>query len=100
MRRERLGWLWVALGGCLVFLYLPIVTVVVMSFNSGRSALNLTGLSLRWYGELFDDGDLGRGAGQLAARGLRRAWSSRPCWAPCSPSAWCGSPGRRRSTRS
>jgi spermidine/putrescine transport system permease protein len=59
MRRERLGWLWVALGGCLVFLYLPIATVVVTSFNSGRSALNLTGLSLRWYGELFDDADLG-----------------------------------------
>ena len=59
MRRERLGWLWVALGGCLVFLYLPIATVVATSFNSGRSALNLTGLSLRWYGELFDDGDLG-----------------------------------------
>jgi spermidine/putrescine transport system permease protein len=59
VRRERLGLLWVALVGCLVFLYVPIGTVVVTSFNSGRSALNLTGLSLRWYGELFEDPDLG-----------------------------------------
>ena len=29
MRRERLGWLWVALGGCPAFLYLPIATLVV-----------------------------------------------------------------------
>ncbi len=59
MRRERLGWLWVALIGCLLFLYVPIATVVVTSFNSGRSALNIQGVSLRWYGELFDDPDLG-----------------------------------------
>jgi spermidine/putrescine transport system permease protein len=60
MRRDRrLGFLWVALIGCLLFLYVPIATVVVTSFNSGRSALNLKGLSLRWYGELFDDPDLG-----------------------------------------
>ncbi len=59
MRRERLGWLWVALVGCGLFLYVPIVVVVVTSFNSGRSALNLKGLSLRWYAELFDDPDLG-----------------------------------------
>ena len=60
MRRARgsagSGSPWAA---ALLFLYLPIATLVVTSFNSGRSALNLTGLSLRWYGELFDDADLG-----------------------------------------
>jgi spermidine/putrescine transport system permease protein len=56
---RNLGVLWVPLMVCLLFLYLPIVTLVVMSFNSGTSALNFKGLSLRWYSELFDDADLG-----------------------------------------
>lgn len=59
-RRHGPGWLWVPLVGCLLFLYAPIAVVVVLSFNSGRSALNLQGFSLRWYPELFSDGDLGR----------------------------------------
>lgn len=58
-RKEGLGFLWVPLVGCLLFLYVPIVMVVVLSFNSGRSALNLKGFSTRWYAELFRDGDLG-----------------------------------------
>lgn len=53
------GLLWIPLLGCFAFLYLPILVVVVLSFNSGRSALNLQGLSLRWYAEVFRDGDLG-----------------------------------------
>lgn len=58
-KRQGLGLLWVPLIGCLLFLYIPIATVVVLSFNSGRSALNLKGFSLRWYPELFSDADLG-----------------------------------------
>ncbi|GAA3217363.1 ABC transporter permease [Nonomuraea helvata] len=38
-----------------VFLYLPIVVLVVMSFNSGRSAYTYEGFSLKWYGELAHD---------------------------------------------
>ena len=38
-----------------VFLYLPIVVLVVMSFNSGKSAYTFDGFSLRWYGELARD---------------------------------------------
>jgi spermidine/putrescine transport system permease protein len=38
-----------------VFLYLPIVVLVVMSFNSGRSAYTFDGFSLKWYGELARD---------------------------------------------
>lgn len=59
MSRHRLGWLWLALVGCLAFLYVPILTVVVMSFNGGRSALNFKEFSFRWYPELFRDADLG-----------------------------------------
>ena len=58
-RIRRLGWLWLPLLLCFSFLYVPIVALVVMSFNSGKSALNFSGLSLRWYPELFRDGDLG-----------------------------------------
>jgi spermidine/putrescine transport system permease protein len=58
-RPHRLGWLWLPLLLCGSFLYVPIVALVVMSFNSGKSALNFSGLSLRWYPELFRDGDLG-----------------------------------------
>lgn len=58
--RAGLGFLWVPLVACFVFLYLPIATVVVMSFNSGRSALNFKGFSLHWYDELLSDADLGQ----------------------------------------
>ena len=43
-RDTGLGWLWLPLGLCFAFLYVPIAAVVVMSFNSGRSALNFKGL--------------------------------------------------------
>ncbi|GAA3099204.1 ABC transporter permease [Streptosporangium carneum] len=35
-----------------VFLYTPIVVLVVMSFNSGKSPYSFTGFSLKWYGKL------------------------------------------------
>ncbi|MEU0567101.1 ABC transporter permease [Nonomuraea sp. NPDC005983] len=38
-----------------VFLYLPIAVLVVMSFNSGKSAYTYEGFSLKWYGELAQD---------------------------------------------
>ena len=57
-RNQRLGWLWLPMVLCFSFLYVPIVALVVMSFNSGSSALNFKGLSLQWYPELFQDGDI------------------------------------------
>ncbi|MBE5776957.1 MAG: ABC transporter permease [Clostridiales bacterium] len=39
----------------LVFLYLPIVVLVVQSFNAGSSRALWEGFSLRWYGELFSN---------------------------------------------
>ncbi len=38
-----------------LFLYLPIVLVVLFSFNAGNHAADLTGFSLRWYGETWRD---------------------------------------------
>lgn len=57
-RHRTVGWLWLPLATCLLFLYVPIGTVVAMSFNSGKSALNFSGFSLRWYAEFFRDTDL------------------------------------------
>ncbi|MFI6299470.1 ABC transporter permease [Nonomuraea sp. NPDC050790] len=53
MRRARL--LHVPFWATIVFLYLPIAVLVVMSFNSGESAYTFEGFSLKWYGELAGD---------------------------------------------
>ena len=37
------------------FLYVPILTVVVLSFNAGMHATDLRGFSARWYGEAWTD---------------------------------------------
>lgn len=37
----------------MMFLYLPIVTLVILSFNEAKSMAVFTGFSLRWYKELF-----------------------------------------------
>ena len=39
----------------LAFIYLPILYVVVFSFNEGKSLTNFTGFSLRWYENMFQD---------------------------------------------
>ena len=43
------------LGLILFFLYVPIVVLIVQSFNAGKSRANWEGFSLHWYGELFQD---------------------------------------------
>ena len=43
---------------CFVFFYLPIVVMMVFSFNSSKSLTNLTGFSLRWYERLINDGSI------------------------------------------
>lgn len=41
-----------------LFLYLPIVVVIWFSFNNSQRSLLWHGFSLRWYYDLFHDGDL------------------------------------------
>ncbi len=38
-----------------LFLFAPIAVLIVFSFNEGRSTVNLSGFSLRWYKNLFSD---------------------------------------------
>ena len=43
------------LGIVLVFLYVPILVLIVQSFNAGKSRAKWEGFSFRWYMELFQD---------------------------------------------
>jgi putrescine transport system permease protein len=47
---------WLSMG--YVFLYLPIVVLVVFSFNSSRQDMVWTGFSTRWYGQLVMDAEI------------------------------------------
>ncbi|MBT0571170.1 ABC transporter permease [Curvibacter sp. CHRR-16] len=50
---KHFGKLWMAL--CYLFLYMPLVFMVVFSFNSTRQDAHFTGFSLRWYEALTRD---------------------------------------------
>ena len=39
----------------LLFLYVPIVVLIVQSLNAGKSRAKWEGFSFRWYQELFND---------------------------------------------
>lgn len=41
-----------------LFLYAPIIIVIVFSFNASNSTAQMTGTSLRWYGEMVQDQQL------------------------------------------
>jgi putrescine transport system permease protein len=53
---KHLGKCWMAV--VFAFLYLPLVFMVVFSFNSTRQDATFTGFSLRWYESLFNDSRL------------------------------------------
>ncbi|MEV4375941.1 ABC transporter permease [Streptosporangium sp. NPDC049644] len=59
MRRSRL--LYVPFWVTYVFLYAPIVVLVVMSFNSGESPYVYEGFSLKWYGALAENAAIREG---------------------------------------
>ena len=46
------------LGLILIFTYVPIVSLVVFSFNDSKSLTQFTGFSLEWYQKLFEGGPL------------------------------------------
>lgn len=49
---------WIA-GAVFVFLYVPIVALIVYSFNASEVSYRFDGVSFRWYVELFQDRMLG-----------------------------------------
>ena len=79
----------VALG--LAFLYLPIVILVIYSFNASRLVTVWGGWSTRWYVELLARPRHARGRlGDAAHRACSRR-RRRPCSARWRRSRWCGS---------
>jgi len=48
------------LGFIILFIYVPITSLVIFSFNDSKSLTRLTGLSLEWYEKLFRDDDIRR----------------------------------------
>lgn len=45
----------IALAVMLLFFYLPIIYIILFSFNSDRSLLKFSGFSFQWYEKLFSD---------------------------------------------
>jgi len=56
MRRSR--WLLIPFWATFVFLYVPILVLVVMSFNASSNPFSWDGFSLEWYGELAGNEDI------------------------------------------
>ena len=47
-----------SIGVVLVFFYLPILIMIIFSFNSSKSLSSFEGFSLGWYERLFKDRDV------------------------------------------
>ncbi len=56
MRKNTLKLATLILG--YAFLYIPIFTLIVFSFNSSKQVVVWAGFSLKWYGELFENTEL------------------------------------------
>lgn len=42
----------------IAFIYIPIISMIVFSFNSSKSITTWTGFSFEWYGKLFNDREI------------------------------------------
>lgn len=56
-----------------IFLYLPIGTLMVLSFNSGKSMSSWQGFSLKWYEEMFSNAEIMEALGNTLTIAL---WAS------------------------
>ena len=57
MKKKKIGpVLYIIL--CFLFLYLPIVVTMIYSFNSSKSLTSFESFSLRWYENLFSNGEI------------------------------------------
>lgn len=73
-RNSRASWTMLAIG--FVFLYAPIVSLIVYSFNESRLVTVWGGFSFKWYGELFNDRQLMDAAWVSIQLAFYTAWSS------------------------
>jgi spermidine/putrescine transport system permease protein len=61
--RKRSVWLWIAAAAGYAFLYVPLVIVVVYSFNDSKLNAEWVGFTLDWYEKLFHNEDMLAAAG-------------------------------------
>ena len=61
--RRRSVWLWIAAAAGYAFLYVPLVIVVVYSFNNSRLNAEWVGFTLDWYDKLFHNDEMLAAAG-------------------------------------
>ncbi len=59
--QKPLSWAILLFG--FAFLYVPIIVLIVYSFNESRLVTVWSGFSLKWYGELFNDRQMMRAVG-------------------------------------
>ena len=52
---RRLGWAQIPFWFTYAFLYVPVLTLVVMSFNASSLPFKWTGFSTHWYGTLLEN---------------------------------------------
>ncbi len=57
MKKKRIGAV-LYIGICFLFFYLPIVVTMIYSFNSSKSLTRFESFSLRWYENLFTNGEI------------------------------------------
>ncbi len=55
MKQENIWLKWLFLGAGLLFLYIPILSLIIFSFNGSALASSWSGFSLRWYQSLAQD---------------------------------------------
>jgi spermidine/putrescine transport system permease protein len=68
--RRRSPWLWAAAIFAYAFLYIPLVIVVVYSFNDSRLNAEWVGFTLDWYRKLFANEEMLAAAGNSLMIGL------------------------------
>jgi spermidine/putrescine transport system permease protein len=68
--RKRSAWLWAAALAGYAFLYLPLVIVVVYSFNDSRLNAEWVGFTLDWYRKLFNNEEMLAAAGNSLVIGV------------------------------
>ena len=68
--RKRRPWLWAAALVAYAFLYVPLIIVVVYSFNNSRLNAEWVGFTLDWYRKLFANEEMLAAAGNSLLIGL------------------------------
>lgn len=70
MKKKRFHFSWLYLGLVMLITYLPILVVVVFSFNDSRLTVGWKGFTWKWYETLFQDAALVEALGNSIVLGL------------------------------